>query len=89
MLEGHGDWSNYQRNAMSPDENDRESLEQMRLRTDDDEEELSAHLMDAERQTSYEEEFGPVAPNKDEVTFYSMSDPFAQHWNVMPTSPPR
>lgn len=83
-MEAHGDWSNYQRNALAPGSADRENIETMQLSTEDGENELSGHLQDASRIESDEETWGPVPPKKDEPAFAVMSDPFAQDWNILP-----
>jgi hypothetical protein len=84
VLEAHGDWANYQRNALAPGSADREHIETMQLSTEDGENELSGHLLDAERNESDAEFWGPVPPKKNDPAFPVMSDPFTNDWNILP-----
>lgn len=78
-------WSNYVRDVNAPATDDREAITKMQLKTADGENELSGHLLDAEKLETDEEMWGPVPPKKDQVTFYSTTDPYANDWSPLPT----
>lgn len=76
-----------ERDTLSPNIADREKIQQMSMKTIDDEYELSPHLLDAENNVERSDFHGPVPPNYEDPAFYALVDPYVKDWSVLSRGP--